>query len=257
VARCLAVTHLHHEVTMAAPSREWADAVLDAVVAEIEAARFDDERRLAEPDLAAADVRLTAGTHLAPGARYRVGPDGAEITVDECRPHARIAFSVADERPDVSASTAVEVLPGTRSGTATVTGVFQLTGPFPKLRCLHYDGHVDLDRWWAGEPAVEATVEHRWAKATLTAQAQRFRGDRWMVRCDARGRGRSWGRLVVAVALVIWHNALVREFRKALDDAARGWDETLARWEGAPPADAARALLAAVVTALVEPQPNQ
>lgn len=251
------VTHLHHEVTLTAPSREWADAVLDAVVAEIEAARFDHERRLAEPDLAAADLRLTEGTHLMPGARYRVGADGSEITVDEWRPGERIACAVADERPDVSASTTVEVLPGARSRTATAAGIVQLTGPFPKLRCLRWDGHVDLDRWWAGEPAVQACLEHRWAKATLTAQARQLRGDRWTVHCDARGRGRSWGRLVVAVALVIWHNALVREFRKALDEAARGWDETVVRWEGAPPADAARALLAAVVTALVEPQPTQ
>lgn len=242
---------------MAAPSREWADAVLDAVVAEIEAARFDDERRLAEPSLAAADLRLTEGTHLMPGARYRVGPDGPEITVDEWSPQARIGFTVADERPDASVSAAVEVLPGTRSRSAAGSGLLQLTGPFPRLRCLRWDGHVDLDRWWAGEPAVEATLEHRWAKATLTAQAQRSRGDRWTVHCDARGRGRSWGRLMVAVALVIWHAALVREFRKALDEAARGWDGTMARWERTPPTDAARALLAAVVIALVDPEPAQ
>jgi hypothetical protein len=257
VARCLLVTHLHHDVTMAAPSREWADQVLDAVVAEIEAARFDDAHHLAEPDLAAADIRLTDGTHLMPGARYRVGADGAEITVDECRPLERIAFTVADERPDAVVSAAVEVLPGSRSRTATASGLVQLTGPFAKLRCLRWDGHVDLDRWWAGEPAVKACLEHRWARATLTAQAARSPGNRWTVHCDARGRGRSWGRLMVAVALLIWHGALVREFRKALDDAARGWDDTIARWEGAPPADAARALLASLVTALVEPETTQ
>jgi len=251
------VTHLHHDVTMAAPSREWADQVLDAVVAEIEAARFDDTHHLDEPDLAAADIRLTDGTHLMPGARYRVGADGAEITVDECRPLERIAFTVADERPDAVVSAAVEVLPGSRSRTATASGLVQLTGPFAKLRCLRWDGHVDLDQWWAGEPAVKACLEHRWAKATLTAQAARSPGNRWTVHCEARGRGRSWGRLMVAVALLIWHGALVREFRKALDDAARGWDDTIARWEGAPPADAARALLAGLVTALVEPETTQ
>ena len=41
------MTHLRHDVTLTAPPREWADAVLDAVVAEIEAAHFDDELRLA------------------------------------------------------------------------------------------------------------------------------------------------------------------------------------------------------------------
>jgi len=251
------VTHLHHEVTLAAPSREWADEVLDAVVAEIEAAHFDDTRHLAEPDLAEADVRMTEGTHLMSGARYRMGRCGAEITVDEWRPSGRIAFTVADERPDVVASAAVEVLPGSRSQSATASGLVQLTGPFPKLRCLRWDGHVDLDRWWAGQPAVRACLEHRWAKATLTAQAQRSPGNRWTVSCDARGRGRSWGRLMVAVALVIWHGALVREFRKALDEAARGWDDTMARWEGASPRDAARALLAGLVTALVEPETTQ
>ena len=91
------MTHLRHEVTVTAPPREWADAVLDAGVAEIEAARFDDQRRLAEPDLAAADLRLTQGTHLTPGARYSLGEDGAQITVDEWCPQTRIAFTVAGE----------------------------------------------------------------------------------------------------------------------------------------------------------------
>ena len=120
---------------------------------------------------------------------------------------------MADDRPDCTVSAAVEVLPGSRSRSVTASGLVQLTGPFQRLRCLRWDGHVDLDRWWAGEPAVEATLEHRWAKATLTARAERTPGNRWTVRCDARGRGRSWGRLMVAVALVIWHGALVREFR--------------------------------------------
>jgi hypothetical protein len=247
------VTHLRHDVTLAAPPREWADAVLDAVVAEIEAAHFDDELHLAEPGLSAADVRLTHGPHLSPGARYRAGPDGDEITVHEWSPPTRIAFSVADERPTATASTAVEVLPGTRSRIATLSGLLQVAGPFPKLRRLNWDAHVDLDRWWGGQPAaIEATVEHRWARAKVTAQATTV-DRRWTVRCDAHGRGRSWGRLMVAVVLLIWHGALVREFRKALDEAARGWDEALAHWQDAPPHDAARALLAALVTALVEP----
>ncbi|HEY7070186.1 MAG TPA: hypothetical protein VH479_08740, partial [Acidimicrobiales bacterium] len=233
------MTHLRHDVTLTAPPREWADAVLDAVVAEIEAARFDDELRLAEPGLAAADVRITQGPHLAPGARYSAGTDGDEITVHEWSPRTRIAFSVADERPTATASTAVEVLPGARSRIATLSGLLQVAGPFPKLRRLSWDGRVDLDRWWAGQPAaIEATVEHRWARAKVTAQATTV-GERWTVRCEAQGRGRSWGRLMAAVVLLIWHGALVREFRKSLDEVAKGWDETLAHWQDAPPHDAA------------------
>jgi hypothetical protein len=247
------VTHLRHDVSLTAPPREWADAVLDAVVAEIEAARFDDQRRLAEPGLAAADVRLVHGPHLSDGARYSAGTDGDEITVQEWSPQTRIAFTVTDERPVATASTAVEVLPGTRSRIATLSGLLQVAGPFPKLRRLSFDGHVDLDRWWGGQPAaIEATVEHRWARAKVTAQATTV-GKRWTVRCDARGRGRSWGRLMAAVVLLIWRSALTRAFRKSLDEAARGWDETLAQWQDAPPRDAARALLAALVAALVEP----
>jgi hypothetical protein len=249
------VTHLHHEVTMIAPPREWADAVLDAVVAEIESARFDDQRRLAEPALAAADVRLSAGPHLGPGSRYLVGPDGDEITVHEWHPQSRIAFTVADERPMASVTTDVEVVPGLRSRAVSVSGRFQVPGPFPTMRRLHWDAQVDLDRWWAGELAIEATVEHRWARATITARAHPGHG-RWTVRGDARGRGRSWGRLMVGVALIIWRDALTRQFREGLDRAARGWDGVMARWQAAPPEEAARALLAALVTALVEAEPS-
>ena len=230
--------------------------MLDAVVAEIESARFDDQRHLVEPQLAAAKVQLAAGPHLNPGARYRVGSEGDEITVHEWEPQSRIAFTVADERPVATVTTDVVVVPGLQSRAATISGVLQVAGPFPKLRRLRWDAQVDLDRWWAGQPAIEATVEHRWARAKVTARAHPGHG-RWTVRGDARGRGHSWGRLMVAVALIVWRGALTREFREGLDRAARDWDGAMARWQGAPPEEAARALLAAVVTALVEPEPSE
>jgi hypothetical protein len=160
---------------------------------------------------------------------------------------------VADERPTATASTAVEVLPGTRSRIATLSGLLQVAGPFPKLRRLSWDAHVDLDRWWGGQPAaIEATVEHRWARAKVTAQATTV-GRRWTVRCDAPRPGPLLG----APDGGRRPPHLARRAGARVPQGARrgrpGLDETLAHWQDAPPHDAARALLAALVTALVEP----
>ena len=49
---------------------------------------------------------------------------------------------------------------------------------------------------------------------------------------------------MVAVALLVGRRALAEAFGRAMDDAARSWDEALDRWAGADPAEVARALLA-------------
>ena len=117
--------------------------------------------------------------------------------------------------------------------------------PAPRLRRAGWHARIDLDRWWAGLPAADVTAEHAWATATLRLTAfAAGDGGRWLVRGQARARGRSWGRLVVAVALLVGRRALAEAFGRAMDDAARSWDEALDRWAGADPAEVARALLA-------------
>jgi hypothetical protein len=203
---------------------------------------------LVDPAVTGVEVRLEAGDHLAPGARYRVagraGAVGAaadaaaEVVVGAWDPGGRTAVTVS-QGPAVA-----EVgLDGLR--VATVAGHFQGSGPFPRLRRARWHAWIDLDRWWAGLPAAEVTAEHAWATATLRLTAfGAGDGGRWLVRGEARARGRSWGRLVVAVALLVSRRALAGAFGRAMDDAARSWDEALDRWAGADPAQVARALLA-------------
>lgn len=232
-----------------APPRPWADAVLGEVAAAVARSRFA-AGVLVDPALAGVEVRLEAGDHLAPGARYRVvGKAGAaagaaaeataEVVVDAWDPGGRTEVTVS-QGPAVA-----EVrLDGLR--VATVVGGFQGPGPFPRLRRAGWHARIDLDRWWAGLPAAEVTAEHAWATATLQLTAfAAGDGGRWLVRGQARARGRSWGRLVVAVALLVGRRALAEAFGRAMDDAARGCDEALERWAGADPGEVARALLAA------------
>ena len=220
------------------------DAVLGEVAAIVARSRFAGGV-LVDPALAGVEIRHETGDHLAPGARYRVAGEAAgaaeaaaEVVVAAWDPGGRTALTVS-QGPAVA-----EVrVDGLR--VATVAGRFQGQGPFPRLRRAGWHARIDLDRWWAGLPAAEVTAEHAWATAALRLTAFGAPdGGRWLVRGAARARGRSWGRLVVAVALLVGHRALAEAFRRAMDDAARSWDEALERWAGADPAEVARALLA-------------
>jgi hypothetical protein len=240
------VTHLHRDVTVTAPRREWADAVVREVPPVLAGFRFAGAR-LVEPDLPGLDVRLVAGDHLAPGARYLVrggAEDPAEVTVDAWDPAGRVAVAVAQ-----GAARSGVVVEGLR--VATVDGRFRAAGRVRRLREVRWHAEVDVDRWWAGLPAVDATVTHAWAGATLRVTALPVDGaDRWQVRVEAQGRGRSFGRLVAAVCLLVWRPTLTRSFREACDDLARAAEAALERWSGAEPADAARALVLASAAAL-------
>jgi hypothetical protein len=243
------VTRLRHQVSATAPPRPWADAVLGEVAAAVARFRFAGGV-LVDPALAGVEVRLEAGDHLAPGAHYRVVAEAAGDADAAADAAAEVVVAAWDPagRSEVTVSQGPGVAEFRVDGlrVATVVGGFQGPGRFPRLRRARWHARVDLDRWWAGLPAAEVTAEHAWATATLrlTAFGAGDGGGRWLVRGQARARGRSWGRLVVAVALLVGRRALAEAFGRAMDDAARSWDEALDRWAGADPAEVARALLA-------------
>lgn len=229
----------HHRTKVKAVSREWAEAYVAALQQAVEELRFE-RGRLSGPK---ADIRLLAGKHLKPGARYRIAP----LPADEIEPLEATVLTWGSPGPTrIEFSSPENVQSGwveldsvrkPRSVRAALDGEFN---GIPQLTCT---ADLDLDRWWAaaGEPALTASARNPIGEGGLSVTVAPADDGGWTVEASAWVEGRSWGRPLLRVAALL--AASSEAFEEAVDAYGRWCDLAAAQASGRSPADAAAAAL--------------
>ncbi|MEV7892158.1 hypothetical protein ACWD3I_48750 [Streptomyces sp. NPDC002817] len=199
--------------------------------------RLPDGRRLPE-------LLLAEGGHLLPGARYHrrtdddSGPDldaTVAILAWDRKRRTAVELVVLDGDPDSpgSMTCALWLASGERPRAASLSVKWRAGGG----RWTSYavgDGrlHLDLGEWWssaAGGGRLAAApltgrLDHGLARASLTVVPRPADDGRWRVTVTARVKGRSFTRPLVPLAMTVVGRRAHGIFAKALDDAARQWN---------------------------------
>ncbi|WP_199825442.1 hypothetical protein VM636_00580 [Streptomyces sp. SCSIO 75703] len=238
------MARLQHTVTLASLPRPWF-ASLVAAFHDVAETLDADGGRLRLPDGRPADLLLTEGRHLIPGARYRAPgeegarPDGGDPVVtltawDRRRATAVEAVAVEEEG---GRRTVIAVAAGLRAADRPrelwCSGTLRSSGRGARYLGGGGEARVDLDRWWSaaagrgllpGGPPLRGTLTHALARATVTAVPRPAADGDWNVTVRVRFRGRSFARPLLPLGMLFLGRRLRTAFAARLDDAAREWN---------------------------------
>ncbi|MFE2290113.1 hypothetical protein [Streptomyces sp. NPDC059452] len=266
------MARFEHTVGIAALDRPWFEEAAGHTVDLFDASREQGGAILLPDGRPVHGLRLLAGRHLQPGARYGEAPEEGEGSGAADGPVTSEATVLREWRP--SRSVEVENLTE-EEGMSVRVGVRLRDPRTPRVLEVSLDGHnpkggalyrfsgrvkADLGAWWAAverhpsaPPAARAPVvgkvTHRLGKGRLTVTPRPAEDGSWLVSVVLSVRGRWLLRPVAAVVLLFARRPVERGFRKGVDDAAEQWAEMLAEL----PSLHGEALRAEIADALTEP----
>jgi len=199
--------------------------------------RLPDGRRLPE-------LRLSEGGHLRPGARYHSESD------DEGRPDIDQTLTILAW--DQKRETALELVtldddsdgPGRMACTLRFTSaerpraaelsvkVQAGRGKWAKYAAGGVRLHLDIDKWWSSAVGrgrrtttpLTGKLDHALAHATVTAVPRPADDGCWRVTVTIRVRGRSFGRLLLPIAMTVAGRRARAAFGEAVEHAAKQWN---------------------------------
>ncbi|MBQ0826374.1 hypothetical protein [Streptomyces tagetis] len=241
------MARLQHTVTLTPLPRPWFVSLVAAFHDVAESLEADGER-MRLPDGRPADLLLTEGRHLRPGARYRTpGEDGVRpadgdpvvtLTAWDRRRETAVEAVVVEEdggRRTVFAGEA-GLRAADRPRDAWLSGSLRSSGKGARYLGGGAEARVDLDRWWSaaagrgpllGGPPLRGTLTHALAHATVTVVPRPADDGDWSVTVRVRLRGRSFARPLLPLVLLFLGRRLRTDFAARLDDAAREWNARL------------------------------
>ncbi|MFC8533636.1 hypothetical protein ACFUJY_06740 [Streptomyces sp. NPDC057249] len=238
------MTTLRHSVTVLAVERGLVAELAPLLWDLAESTRADGATVRTPDGQPVEDLRLMKGRHLRPGALYELGrPDDDErmaIRVREWRRTSAIELEQLLSAPDLNARVTLRLTAPDRP--RLVEGRGRMWGPDGSgvLRRGAGRARADLAAWWdaaalppGAPPAARAPVtvrlKHLLGEARLRLRPRRAEDGRWRVEAVASVRGRWLLRPVAAVVLLLAGGPLRRGFRDAVEQAAEGWDQAVAR----------------------------
>ncbi|WP_405938434.1 hypothetical protein OG338_18940 [Streptomyces sp. NBC_00726] len=238
------MTTLRHSVTVLAVERALVAELAPLVWDLAESTRAEGTTVLTPDGEPVEDLRLLKGRHLRTGALYEVGraddDERMAIRVREWRRASAVELEQRMSAPDLNARVSLRLTAPDRP--RLVEGRGRIWGPDGSgvLRRGSGKGRADLAAWWdaaalppGAPPAARAPVtvrlKHLLGEARLRLRPRRAEDGRWVVEAVASVRGRWLLRPVAAVALLLAGGPLRRGFRDAVEQAAEGWNEAVAR----------------------------
>jgi hypothetical protein len=239
------MARFQHTVTLAPVPRRWFESCVvtlhdlaESLEADGARLRLPDGRRLPEP-------LLTEGSHLRPGARYHPeDDDGSGPDIDQTltilawdrNRETALELVTLDDGPDSpghmactlrltnaerprEAELSMKLCAGGGKGTKYADGSARL--------------HLDFGKWWATAAGrgrrttapVTGKLDHALARATVAAVPRPADDGCWRVTVTMRVTGRSFFRLLLPLAMTVMGRRAREAFSKALDDAAKQWND--------------------------------
>ncbi|MFK0097149.1 hypothetical protein [Streptomyces sp. NPDC091040] len=235
---------LRHSVTVLAVERALVAELAPLLWDLAESTRAEGTTVVTPDGQPVEDLRLLKGRHLRAGALYEIGraDDGERMAV-RIREWRRASAVEVEQRlsaPDLNAKVSLRLTAPDRP--RLIEGRGRMWGPDGSgvLRRGSGRARADLAAWWdaaalppGAPPAARAPVtvrlKHLLGEARLHLRPRRAEDGRWAVEAVATVRGRWLLRPVAAVALLLAGGPLRRGFRDAVEQAAEGWNEAVAR----------------------------
>ncbi|MGP4052705.1 hypothetical protein [Streptomyces sp. 2A115] len=239
------MARFQHTVTLAPVPRRWFESCVvtlhdlaESIEADGARLRLPDGRRLPE-------LLLTEGSHLRPGARYHPenddgsGPDiDQTLTIlawDRKRETALELVTLDDELDGPGHMACTLRLTSAERPSDAKLSVKLETGGGRWTKYAEGSGrlHLDLGKWWASAAGsgrrttapVTAKLDHALARATVAAVPRPAGDGCWRVTVTMRVTGRSFVRLLLPLAMTVMGRRARGAFAKALDDAAKQWND--------------------------------
>lgn len=239
------MARIQHTVTLTPVPRRWFESCVvtlhdfaESLEAEGARLRLPDGRRLPE-------LLLAGGTHLRPGARYHPeNDDGSGPDIDRTltilawdrKRETALELVTLDDDPGGPAHLActLRLTSAERPREARLSVKVQAGGgSWTKYAGGSGRLHLDLGRWWPSAggrgraTAIPLTgrLDHALARATVTAVPRPAGDGRWRVTIKVRVRGRSFVRPLLPLAMTVMGRRARGAFSKALDDAAKQWND--------------------------------
>ncbi|PRY01683.1 hypothetical protein [Allonocardiopsis opalescens] len=241
---------LRYRAELAELPRAWFERAVAVVFETVEDLRFRDGALLA-PDGSDSGVRLVAGRHIAPGARYLLPPEQApegavpasaevEVVAWDRGRESTVRLRQSSATDELAATLALRSV--ARPSSLRLQGRFGATGaagPAGRLSNVAFRADADLDGWWAqaagralGLPRgpsapVTASAVHRLGRADAAVSVAPGAAGTWRVEITVRLRGRSWVRPLAWALLPFFRRRIDGWIRGALVEAGRGWNRAV------------------------------
>lgn len=231
---------LRHALVLEPLPRPWLEGAVRTAHDAVAGLRTDGDGGLFHGDEPVQDVRLTAGRHIGPGARYRIeerdeGGDvlfAHRVAVEAWSRASATRVRYEGRGQDFRASGEAELVSADRPASLSWSAKFQGSGDHARYRRARLTGGLDLDLWWAGDPAGPAalttTLRHPLAQGSVRLRMSPAEdGRRWNVHVVIAARGRGWARPPLALAAFFAGFLARRAVREALEDTAERWNQAV------------------------------